>query len=152
MPDFEQTLRMHSSADAVFDYIADVRNMARYLPTTTHAESRGADRVRVEGDVHGRHYDSDGYLRRVDDRNRIEWGADEGDYSGWIEARDRDDFQADVTVHLHFDDSTWNEELRDAREADIRRGLSAALRSIQQQVEGRGGKVEPPQARDEWRG
>jgi hypothetical protein len=81
MPDFEQTLRMHSSADAVFDFIADVRNMSRDLPTTTNAESLGQDRVRVEGDVHGRHYDSDGYLRRVDDRNRIEWGADEGDYA-----------------------------------------------------------------------
>lgn len=151
MPDFEQTLRMHSSADTVFDFIADVRNMARYLPTTTNAESRGQDRVRVEGDVNGRHYDSSGYLRRVDDRNRLEWGSDEGDYAGWIEARDRDDFQADVTVHLHFDDRTWTDELRDAREADIRRGLSAALRAIQQQVEGRGGTREAKPARDEWR-
>jgi hypothetical protein len=151
MPDFEQTLRMHSVADAVFAFITDVRNMARYLPTTTRAESLGSDRVRVEGDVKGHHYDSDGYLRRVDDRHRIEWGSDEGDYHGWIEAKDRDDFQSDVTVHLHFDDATWTEELREAREADIRRGLSAALQAIQQHLEGRSGKAESQPVRDEWR-
>jgi uncharacterized membrane protein len=106
MPDFEQTLRIRSSADQVYDFISDVRNMPRYLPTTKHAESRGQGRVRVEGDVHGRHYDSEGFLRRMDDRNRIEWGSDEGDYKGWIEARDRGDEQVDVSVHLSFDDSS----------------------------------------------
>jgi uncharacterized membrane protein len=152
MPDFEQTLRIRSTADDVYDFIADVKNMPRYLPTTSRAESRGQnDRVRVEGDVHGRHYDSEGFLRRVDDRNRIEWGSDEGDYRGWIEARDREDDQSDVTVHLHFDDASWSEEMRAARETDIRSALSAALRSIQQQLEGTGGKVEPPQASDERR-
>jgi uncharacterized membrane protein len=151
MPDFEQTLRIHSTADAVYEFIKDVRNMPRYLPTTSKANAEGADRVRVEGDVRGRHYDSSGYLRRVDDRNRIEWGSDEGDYKGWIEARDRDNDQADVTVHLRFDDATWSDEMRDAREADIRSGLSAALKSIQQQLEGTGGKVESPRASDSRR-
>ncbi len=151
MPDFEQTLRLRSSAHLVYDFIADVRNMPRYLPTTRHAESRGDGRVRVEGDVHGRHYDSEGFLRRMADRNRIEWGADEGDYRGWIEARDRGDDQVDVIVHLSFDDATWDDELRDAREADIRRALSAALRSIQQQLEGTGDKVEPSQATEQRR-
>lgn len=151
MPDFEQSLRIRSSAEQVFEFIADVRNMPRYLPTTSQASARSEGRVRVEGDVHGRHYDSEGYLRRVADRNRIEWGADEGDYQAWIEARDRGDEHVDVIVHLRFDDATWNEELREAREADIRRALAAALRSIQQQLEGTGGKVEPTQATEQKR-
>lgn len=151
MPEFEQSLRIRSSADHVYEFIADVRNMPQYLPTTSRAEAHGSGRVRVEGDVHGRHYDSEGFLRRVDDRNRIEWGSDAGDYAGWIEARDRGGDQVDVVVHLSFDDARWDADLADAREADIRRALSAALRSIQQQLEGTGGKVEPSQATDERR-
>jgi uncharacterized membrane protein len=151
MPDFEQSLRIQSSAEQVYEFIADVSNMPQYLPTTQHAESRGDSRVRVEGQVHGRHYDSEGFLRRTADRNRIDWGADEGDYRGWIEARDRGAAQVDVIVHLWFDDAAWDEETKDAREADVRRALSAALRSIQQRLEGTGGKVEPRQATDERR-
>jgi uncharacterized protein YndB with AHSA1/START domain len=134
MPDFSHTRVMRVPAEDVYDYIADVRNMSTYLPTTKKADTDGPGRVRVQGEVKGRRYDSDGYLRRIDDRNRIEWGADEGDYSGWMEARRRGE-ATEVSVHLHFDDEAWQRRGSDGpRAEEVQRGLESALAAIEQSI------------------
>lgn len=139
MPDFSHARTMRVAAEDVYDFIADVRNMATYLPTTRKADTDGPGRVRVQGEVKGRRYDSDGFLRRIDDRNRIEWGADEGDYSGWMEARRRGE-GTEVTVHLHFSDDAWQRRGSDGPNADeVQRNLEAALIAIEQSV-GRHGR------------
>jgi uncharacterized membrane protein len=140
MPDFEHSITLRATAEDVYDFVADVRNMPRYLPTTKHAESQGRDRVRVQGEVQPpgqemHRYDADGYVRRLADRNRLEWGADEGHYSGWLEARDRGEAECEVKVHL---------SMREAPPGDrVQEGLVAALESIRRHMEGEGGKVEP---------
>lgn len=132
MPDFTQSRKMNVSADRVYEFISDVRNMPAYLPTTRHADSDGPGRVRVEGEVKGRTYNSDGYLRRVDDRHRVEWGSDEGDYSGFLEAREGED-TTEVTVHLHFGDDAWKSRGAEGPRADeVRRGIEKALLAIEQ--------------------
>ena len=139
MPDFSHARTMRVPAEDVYDYIADVRNMATYLPTTRKADTDGPGRVRVQGEVKGRRYESDGFLRRIDDRNRIEWGADEGDYSGWMEARRRGE-GTEVTVHLHFDDGAWQQRGSDGpRAEEVQRSLEAALIAIEKSV-GRHGR------------
>ena len=148
MPEFEHSLTMRASADQVFDFIADVRNMPRYLPTTKSAQPQGDDRVRLPGEARGHRYDADGWVRRLADRNRLEWGADEGYYSGWLEAREDGDGQTRVTVHLRIDGAPPGAGEHYAPPERVREGLEAGLRSIQQQVEGTGGKVEPSAATD----
>lgn len=149
MPEFEHSMMVRASADQVFDFVADVHNMPQYLPTTKHAEPQGHDRVRVQGEVQPpgqpmRRYDADGYVRRLADRNRLEWGADEGYYSGWLEARDRGEGRTEVKVHLSLRGAPPGAEEGQAPPPEkVQEGLVAALESIQRQLEGRGGKVEP---------
>lgn len=144
MAEFEHSMTMRASADQVFDFVADVGNMPKYLPTTKSAQPQGEDRVRVQGEAQGHTYDSDGYVRRVPDRQRLEWGADEGYYSGWLEANDRGQGQTEVKVHISLRGTPPGADPKDAPPPDkIQEGLVAALESIQRQLEGQGGKVEP---------
>jgi len=148
MAEYEHTLLVNASPDDVFDYISDVRNMPNYLPTTHHAESQGAGRVRVQGEVRGRTYDSDGWLRLDRTEHRMEWGSDgENQYSGWMEV-EGDASGSAVTVHLSFeprpDQARQFEQQSGDADATIQQGLEAALQSIKAQCEGQGVKVEPP--------
>ena len=134
---------MEASPDAVYDFVADIRNFPKYMPTTKSAQSQGEGRVRVQGEAHGHKYDGDGYLRRNSDTNRMEWGADEGYYNGWLEAKPEGDSSM-VTVQISFrgappgsdpDNAPPPEEVDDA--------LKKALESIRNFVQGEGGKVKP---------
>lgn len=147
MAEYEQSRTADASAQAVFDFVADIRNLPRYLPTTHHAEPQGPDRVRVTGEARGHPYDGDGYLRADRQAMRLEWGADEGDYAGWLQVTDRNGGGSEVRVHLSFPDGLPGAG-SDAgpSETDVQQGLDAALQSICDQASGSGGKTEPPAA------
>ncbi len=141
MSEYRHTMVIHASADEVFDFVSEVSHMPEYMPTTLQAERQGPDRVRVKGEVRGREYDSDGYLR-VDPRShRMEWGADEGYYSGNLQVNDLGD-HCEVTITLSMRGTTRSGE-RPPDEA-FEDGIERALRSIKNHCEGRGGKVESP--------
>lgn len=146
MPEYEQSLTVHAAPDAVFDFIADVHNMPKYLPTVKHAEPEEGERVHMEGDAKGHHYDSDGHLHADHAALRLEWGSDgEHAYSGWMQVGDAGDGQSQVTVHLSFAPpphiSANLEKSTGDRDATINEELQTALQSIQNEVEGKGGKV-----------
>ena len=147
MGEYEQTLAVQASPDRVLAYVADIRNMPEYLPTTKHAEPQGEERVRVQGEAQGHEYDSDGYLRRDDQAKRLEWGADEGYYAGWLQVRDDGSGGSAVTVHISLRGAPPGADPSHApSDAQINEGLMAGLRSIRNHVEGRGGKQEPSAA------
>ena len=147
MPEYEHTQTIHASPDEVFAFVSDVRNLPRYLPTTKGAEPQGEGRVR--GEANGHPYDSDGYFRVDEAARRLEWGADEeGKYSGWLTVSGEESASL-VTVHLSFGPATDLPERIEENspgERPIQQGLEASLASIQNLVEGQGGKVEPPAA------
>jgi ribosome-associated toxin RatA of RatAB toxin-antitoxin module len=153
VPEYEDTLTVEASPQAVFDFVSDVANLPKYLPTTHHAEPQQGERVRVQGEAAGHRYDSDGWFRADRTEYRLEWGSDgENLYSGWLEIDEgTDPDSCTVTVHLSFQPKPHqNERLAEQgggdRDATIQRGLEAALQSIKNLCEGEGGKVEPPQA------
>ncbi len=129
---------MDAPADAVYDFVADIANMPKYMPTTKSAESAGDERVRVQGGGDGFQYDSEGYLRRNADDDTLEWGADEDVYNGSMKVDDEGD-GSKVTIKLVFK----GDKYKDIPSAHINEGLSAALASIKNHVEGTGGKVKP---------
>lgn len=144
MPDFEQSLPMDAPPDAVLAFVSDVRNMPRYLPTTKAAEPQGGDRVQVHGEAQGHHYDADGYLRRKD--GGLEWGADEGYYSGWLRV-EPDGSGSRVTVGIRLNGHPPGADPDGAPSGEqIDEGLMKGLESIRNQVEGTGGKEEPSAA------
>lgn len=150
MPDYEHSLAVQASPRAVFDFAADIENLPKYLPTTHHAEAQPGGRIRVQGEAGGQAYDSDGYFRTDPMNLRLEWGSDgENRYLGWLEVDGVDD-ECEVTVHLTFQPKPEQGERMDTQTGDrdktIQDGLTAALESLRNQVEGTGGKVEPAAA------
>lgn len=147
MGEYEQTMTMRASPDQVLAFVADIRNMPSYLPTTKSAQPQGEDRVRVQGEAMGQKYDSDGYLRRDDAAKRLEWGADEGYYSGWLQAREDGGGGSAVTIHISLRDKPPGADQSGGPSAEqINEGIVKGLQSIQNHVEDRGGKVEPSAA------
>lgn len=134
--EFEASKYVNAKSDVVYDFVADISNMPKYMPTTKKAEKAGEDRVRVQGGGDGFQYDSDGYLRRNSSSNRLEWGADEGHYNGWMDVSEQGE-GANVTIHLTFK----NQE--GIPSEHVNEGLETALASIKNEVEGTGGKVKP---------
>ncbi len=99
MPEFEQSLRMQAPPDRVMAFVADFRNLPRYVPTTKDVQPEGEDRVHVQGEAQGHSYDADGYLRRSE--GGLEWGADEGYYNGWLRVEpDGEGSQVTVGISL----------------------------------------------------
>jgi uncharacterized membrane protein len=147
MGEYEQTMTVQASPERVLDFVADIQNMPRYLPTTKSAQPQGEDRVRVQGEAQGHKYDSDGYLRRDPQGKRLEWGADEGYYSGWLQVNEAGAGASSVTVHISLRDKPPGaDESGGPSDEQINEGLLKGLQSIQNHVEGRGGKVEPSAA------
>ena len=150
MPEYEDSITVQASPEAVFAFVSDVSRLPEYLPTTHHAEAQPGGRVRVQGEAGGQAYDSDGYFRTDQPNGRVEWGSDgENRYSGWLEIDGIAD-ECEVTVHLNFQPKSGQEERLESqsgsRDETIQQGLVASLESIRNIAEGRGGKVEPPAA------
>lgn len=141
---------INAPVDEVFAFVSDVKNLPKYLPTTKKAEAQGEDRVRVQGSANGHDYDADGHFAVDAAKHAMTWGSDgERTYSGQMEVAGRGQ-QSEVTVHLHFEPGKKGKqemaETSGSPEAAIQEGLEKALQSIQNQVEGKGGKVEPKAA------
>ena len=144
--DFESSLSMQATPEQVFDFIADISNLPKYLPTTKAAQSQGPGRVRVQGEANGHKYDGDGYLRPDKGALRMEWGADEGYYNGWMQVEKAGE-GSQVTVHISFKGSPPGRSDEDAPPpSQVQEGLDKSLKSIQNFVEGKGGKEEPSAA------
>lgn len=148
MSEYEHTITVNSRPQQVFDFVSDVNNLPKYLPTVKNAMPQGKDRVRVQGEAAGHQYDSDGYFNVYKSRQRMEWGSDgENHYRGWLEVKDSEaGASAAVTVHLSFEPRPDIAEKYDQQSGDrhrtIQEGLNNALQSIKNLSEGTGGKVE----------
>ncbi len=146
MGEYQQSARIQATADEVFLYVSSYENLPMFLPTLRSVSPQEGDRVEMRGEVNGHAYEDTGYVRVDCHRRRMDWGSDgDSQYSGWLEIAHGADDSAEVTVHLSFGaDSAEGAIQRQTgdREAAINDGIRAALESIRNQVEGRGGKVE----------
>lgn len=160
MPEFQHRQRIAAPPNRVYAFVADVANLPKYVPTTKAAQAVPGGKVQVQGEAEGHRYDSDGSFRADEAARRIEWGAEERDYSGFLDVADAGDGGSDLTVHLAFAEG-MGERVAAEQEAkgqdapapsggpsgpQIQEGLEASLLSIRNLVEGDGGKVEPASA------
>ena len=148
MAEYERSIIINADPQTIFDFVSDVRNLPRYLPTTHNAEPQGEGRVRVQGEAEGHAYDSDGKFRADPENFSLQWGSDgERQYKGWLEI-DGDDGGSQVTVHLTFGQEGDGDSPVDqqAGVSKVNEGIEASLKSIKNIVEGMGSKVEPSAA------
>ena len=154
MSEFEHSTTIDASPDDVYAFMSKVENLPKYLPTTHSAQPQQGDRVRVQGEAQGHEYDADGFFRTDKDAHRIEWGADEQYYSGWLEVAGQGE-NSTMTVHLSFSggppagegDAPSDESNNAPNRDEIQEGLVKSLESIKNFVEeGRSGGKEEPSA------
>ena len=154
MSEFEHSTEIDASPDEVYAFMSKVENLPKYLPTTHSAQPQQGEHVRVQGEAQGHEYDADGYFRTDKAAHRIEWGADEQYYSGWLEVTGQGDGST-MTVHLSFSggppagqgDVPSDESNNAPNRDEIQEGLVKSLESIKNFVEdGRSGGKEEPSA------
>lgn len=147
MAEYERSRRVHAPPEDVFAFVSDVSNLAAFLPTVGAAESRDEERVLVRGKTRGRSYQDDGWFHVDEARRRLEWGSDEHDYSGWLSVAGADG-GTQVVAHLSMapfvtESGRPIEGELDRAPDPIEESLEAALDSLRNLMEGRGGKVQP---------
>jgi hypothetical protein len=147
MAEYERSRLVQASPDDVFEFVSNPNNLATFLPTVDTVEPQAEGRVEVHGEVRGRSYEDEGWFRVDEARRRIEWGADERTYSGWLSVA-ADDAGAQVVAHLSFAPyvTPSGRPIMGEPETDpdsIEQSLEAALDSLRNLMEGRGGKEEP---------
>jgi uncharacterized membrane protein len=147
--EFEQSIEVFAPADRIFEYLAEVKNVPEYLPTVKRAEPQQGERIRTQGQVGEKTYDSDGHFRPNQQNKRIEWGSDgENDYGGWLQVQDNGGTNSQVTVHIHYNPQP--EKLQHMSESSpehsfesaMNEGIGKTLESIKRICEGKGGKQE----------
>jgi uncharacterized protein YndB with AHSA1/START domain len=151
MSKYERSATIQAEPERVFAYVADVVHLPDHLPTKRHATQEGGERVRIPGELRGHPYDADGFFRVDQQARRVEWGSDgEQTYRGWLQVVP-DGAGSAVTMHLSFvPQETYAQELGAAaagignRDQAIAEVLDPSLASIRNQLEGQGGKIEPP--------
>ncbi|MEA2511026.1 MAG: hypothetical protein QOJ59_513 [Thermomicrobiales bacterium] len=158
MPDYEGSRLIELPPTDVFQFLSDVRSLPAYVPTVQSVRPLPEGRVHVEGQRRGVPFVDDGFLKIDEDRRRMEWQADELNYRGWLEVGDENGL-ARVRVHLWFgiekiaeaDQVIVDEPVRDEKpvlgrheDNPISISLDAALRSLHDLLEGRGGKRPVP--------
>ena len=147
MAEYERSRLVQASPDDVFAFVSDANNLATFLPTVDVVEPQAEGRVEVHGEVRGRSYEDEGWFRVDEARRRIEWGADERTYSGWLTVA-ADDAGAQVVAHLSMPPYVTPSGAPITGEPDIdpdpiEESLEAALDSLRNLMEGRGGKKAP---------
>ena len=129
MPDYEQTTTVDAEPDELFDYLADVRHLPEYFPVMLDAKLAGEDEVEVqlEADPAGVRR-ARGWLHVDGPERRMEWGATDGPYHGWLQVDPGDVAGSLLTIHLFL----GPEQRLRGGEDDA--GLAAALDNIRRLV------------------
>ena len=136
--EYAQSLSIHASPDQIFDFVADVGNLPKYLPTIKQSEDKAGDRVKLKGESEGHKFTGEGDFRADRDNYRLEWGADQNYYSGYLQITPDNGGSSKVDVHLFFRDDGGHHYKPVPDE--VEEGLLNSLHSIEHFVTGQGGK------------
>lgn len=135
MADFEQTTEVDASAEALFDYLSDVRHLPAYFDGMTSAEPAAGEAVRttarIDPDGEGeREVEGEAWFRVDEDEQTLAWGSEgPNDYRGELEVSGSGDGST-VTVRLHTVHAG-----ADAHDG-IDEGLRTSLANVKHLVEG----------------
>jgi hypothetical protein len=145
--EYERSRLVQAPEDDVFAFVADVRNLPTYVPTVDAVDPAERGHVRIRGAIGGRRFEDEGSFHVDQARRRIEWSAPDHEYSGWLTVA-ADNGGSQVVAHLsvppHFTSTGRPIAGELAEEPDsIEESLEAALDSLRNLMEGRGGKEEP---------
>lgn len=141
MPDFQKSIDVDAPRQKVVDYISNVENMPQYLPSVTEAKKEDSDHVHMAVNINGQHHEDSGFYRENEDGS-LSWGSEDHDYHGEMSFQG-DDNRTTITLHLHMNpppdlDKRMEQNSGGNWESKIDEGITRALDSIKNFVEGRG--------------
>lgn len=123
MTTYTHTADADVSADILFRYLSDPRNLPRYFPQMTAAEPEGGESVHVEAEIHGHHVAGEAWVRPDAGARRLEWGAEgPDDYHGELDIAELSPGRSRVTVSLH--------SVREANGDEVREGLEQTVATL----------------------
>ena len=127
MGTYEQSTTVSAPADALFDYLADVGNLPKYMAQMTSAERTGAEEVHTTAEVEGERVAGDAWFRVHDDTHTIEWGSEgPNQYHGELEVTgDAAESQVAVRVTTEHDDGPAIQQGLDETVANVKRLVEA---------------------------
>jgi hypothetical protein len=145
---FQGSKLVRVSPDDVFAFISRIENLPSYLAMVTEASDRGNDRIDMTVNLRGHEHSDTGTFRRFPSDRRIEWGSEEGDYSGSLVVTDEDG-DARLTMQLTWAaESPFPERMGGEEEGQdsVNDAIDATLDSVKNILEGTGGAVHPDDA------
>lgn len=138
MSDYEHTVTISAAPEAIFAYVADLRNLADYLPEVAFARLLAGGRDPHPGSAH--------YFQADPQRLRLEWGWPDSGYRGRLEINaysGPDDMRSLVTVHLAFGEPGARPAAHEpGYDRGVLQALEDTLNRIQRVVEERNGTFE----------
>lgn len=145
---FQGSKLIRVSPDDVFAFISRIENLPSYLAMVTEASDGGDDRIDMTVNLHGHEHSDTGIFRRLPEERRVEWGSQEGDYSGSLVVTDEDG-DARLTMQLTWKAESPFPERMGGEEAgadSVNDAIEATLDSVKNILEGTGGAVHPDDA------
>jgi uncharacterized protein YndB with AHSA1/START domain len=112
-----------ASPDRVFDALAKVENLPRYVPQLTGAERVDGERISIHARYDGHSQEGEAWFKADADAHRIEWGAPGSEYHGSIDIQPEGE-GAVLSLHL----STVHAEMP---ESDVMGTLDAIRRLVE---------------------
>lgn len=123
MTTYTHTADADIAADTLFEFLAEPRNLPRYFPEMTAAEPEGGESVHVEANVHGKHVESEAWVRPNTSERRLEWGAEgPDDYHGELQVDELSPGRSRITVSLH--------SVREAEGGEVQDGLERTVAAL----------------------
>ena len=123
MLEYERTAKVNAGPEDAFRFLADPKNLPKYVASMSLARPEQGDHLRVAAEVQGRHEEGDAHFVADSDRRRMEWGAEgQSGYRGSIDVSGSDGGSA-VHIRLHV------EHAHDERE--INRALDETVSNIE---------------------
>ncbi len=115
-----------ASPDRVFEALANVDNLPRYVPQLTGAERRDGDRISIQARYDGHSQEGEAWFKADAEAQRIEWGAPGSEYRGSIEIKPEGEGSV-LSLHL----ATVH---ADIAESDVIGTLDAVRRLVEADV------------------
>ncbi|WP_327686541.1 SRPBCC family protein [Streptomyces sp. NBC_00467] len=132
MGDYDNAITVAVPPGRLFEYLADVKNLPRYMPRLTAARPLDGDRVTVTAhidpeDAPGQDVTSEAWIRVLEQGKTLEWGAPgPHDYRGRLHVgRGESADTSRLSVELHTERTEGNQV--DAGLREVLRGIKSAV-------------------------
>lgn len=95
----EHAEHVAAEPDRLYQALANVDNIAHWVPQLTSVHRQQGETVEVEARYEGKTQQGEAFFRTDDASRRIEWGTQGGPYHGWMQV-EPDGEGSKLTLHL----------------------------------------------------